>query len=118
MPANGQSETVPAHLSLLAIYNPRLGTTDETLHDQIVFYHSVPKDVRSPSRGDQRCNEVGNQSGQENENEKLRQIGLAQGMVSFAKWVLIFPIFRARFLEMLIPLQELFQWTACGPCAD
>ncbi|KAF7715511.1 Uncharacterized protein PECH_007007 [Penicillium ucsense] len=73
---------VPAHLSYLAIYNPTLGTTDETLEEQIVFYTSVSSDHRhshdvTVERQDSNLPENG-------KNEMLRQIGLAQGMVSFA----------------------------------
>ncbi|KAG0136567.1 hypothetical protein HOY82DRAFT_550301 [Tuber indicum] len=56
----------PATLSSLAIYNPSLGPTDETVHDQIVFYTS------------RRGNAV-------TANDRLRQIGLAQGVVEFAR---------------------------------
>jgi hypothetical protein len=77
-------KAIPAHLSLLAIYNPTLGTTDETLREQIVFYYS--HDVKRNRRKGSASEELG--SGDEkDENEKLRQIGLAQGMVSFARRV-------------------------------
>ena len=74
-------KVVPAQLGFLAIYNPSLGTTDETLVDQIVYYSSQesrrakrkPKGLDAP------------QATKECENEKLRHIGLAQGMVEFAK---------------------------------
>lgn len=77
---------VPAQLAFLAIYNPSLGKTDETFRDQLVFYYS--RAVRDRRKGNphsdsqdadyerERC---------EDENEKLRQIGLAQGMVGFAR---------------------------------
>ncbi|CCX34972.1 hypothetical protein FPQ18DRAFT_404922 [Pyronema domesticum] len=56
----------PASLSSLAIYNPTLGATDETLPQQLVFHtsalgSSVPL------------------------NSKLRQIGLAQGISEFGR---------------------------------
>ncbi|KAL7274412.1 hypothetical protein RUND412_002687 [Rhizina undulata] len=57
---------IPASLSYLAIYNPALGPTDETVNDQIVFYTSK-------------------KGGSATANEKLRQIGLAQGVVEFAR---------------------------------
>ncbi|KAI9708036.1 MAG: hypothetical protein M1820_004240 [Bogoriella megaspora] len=72
----------PAHLAFLAIYNPELGPTDETFQDQIVFYysHNAHQFHNSKNR------EVQYESAlQEQENEKLRQIGLAQGMVHFAQ---------------------------------
>ncbi|ODH44285.1 hypothetical protein ACO22_00905 [Paracoccidioides brasiliensis] len=82
MPAKEPSSVVPAQLSYLAIYNPSLGPTDETLGDQIVFYYSrkentkVSESTRQGGTGDD--DNVDN-------NERLRQIGLAQGMVNFAK---------------------------------
>ncbi|RPA91252.1 hypothetical protein L873DRAFT_1819732 [Choiromyces venosus 120613-1] len=56
----------PAILSSLAIYNPSLGPTDETVHDQIVFYTSRRRNTITA-------------------NDRLRQIGLAQGVVEFAR---------------------------------
>lgn len=92
---------VPAHLSYLAIYNPTLGPTDETVRDQIVFYYSHKHEVDLQRRAAER-NATGGRNrpdSQQNapttadkrreeeteENEKLRQVGLAQGMVSFVK---------------------------------
>lgn len=74
---------VPANLSFLAIYNPTLSSSDETFEDQVLYYYSKPRD--GPGRG-----RDGNESGdgketKEEKDEKLRQIGLAQGMVSFAE---------------------------------
>lgn len=69
------ASVIPAQLGFLAIYNPSLGTTDETLHEQIVYYTS--KDTRRRSRSKDLC--------KEEQNERLRQIGLAQGMVDFGK---------------------------------
>ncbi|KAH7094434.1 hypothetical protein FB567DRAFT_556055 [Paraphoma chrysanthemicola] len=75
-------KVVPAQLSFLAVYNPSLGTSDETFHEQIVFYYSKAAKVRSRlGHGDTRAAE----ELREQENEKLRQVGLAQGMVGFAK---------------------------------
>jgi len=56
--------TTPASLFSLAIYKPALGPTDETVGDQIVFFTS--REPQTP-------------------NERLRQVGLAQGVVEFAK---------------------------------
>ncbi|KAJ4378543.1 hypothetical protein N0V86_006249 [Didymella sp. IMI 355093] len=73
---------VPAQLSFLAVYNPALGDSDETFHKQIVFYYAKAARARA---------KLGNASTQqdealrEEENEKLRQVGLAQGMVGFAR---------------------------------
>ncbi|KAI2464435.1 hypothetical protein F4781DRAFT_71742 [Annulohypoxylon bovei var. microspora] len=74
---------VPAQLGFLAIYNPSLGTTDETIDDQIVYYASVntqTKKRRHRSRG-----KPTDSISHEERNERLRQIGLAQGMVEFSR---------------------------------
>jgi hypothetical protein len=71
----------PAHLSFLSIYNPALGQSDETLHEQVVYYYasksSKTRPVSSASIEQQQ---------REEKNERLRQIGLAQGMVEFARY--------------------------------
>lgn len=73
---------VPAQLSFLAIYNPSLGSSDDTFHQQIVFYYDRAAKGRSKlSNG----NPQTEQALRDRENEKLRQVGLAQGMVGFAK---------------------------------
>ncbi|KAF9882087.1 hypothetical protein CkaCkLH20_00123 [Colletotrichum karsti] len=74
---------VPAQLGFLAIFNPSLGNTDETLDDQIVYYASVSTQ-RQKRRHRSRSKPTENVS-QEDRNERLRQIGLAQGMVEFSK---------------------------------
>jgi len=75
-------KVVPAQLSFLAVYNPSLGTSDETFDQQIVFYYSkAAKALSKLSHGETRAA----QELREQENEKLRQVGLAQGMVGFAK---------------------------------
>src|ERR1700742_4229059 len=92
---------VPAHLSYLAIYNPSLGPTDETVRDQLVFYYSHKLEAeferqlrerhaasgKEASSSEQEAGNEGVKRKQEEaiENEKLRQVGLAQGMVSFVK---------------------------------
>ena len=86
MPPNEPLSVIPAQLSFLTIFNPSLGRTDETLHEQIVFYSSKQSRTR-PSRSAHRDGDTEDRERLENENEKLRQVGLAQGMVSFAKWV-------------------------------
>lgn len=73
---------VPAQVGFLAIYNPSLGGTDETLDDQIVFYSSL--DSNHKRRRQKRTRPTENLS-QDERNERLRQIGLAQGMVDFSK---------------------------------
>lgn len=75
---------VPAQVGFLAIYNPSLGTTDETLDDQIVYYYSSETRTRRRRR---RRTSTGDppQSSQEERNERLRKIGLAQGIVEFGR---------------------------------
>ena len=72
----------PAQLSFLAIYNPSLGSTDESIHDQIVFYWSHRTRSRRPEKGD---DEERTDGEEHDANDKLRQVGLVQGMVDFAK---------------------------------
>ncbi|KAK5179792.1 hypothetical protein LTR16_010616, partial [Cryomyces antarcticus] len=79
------SKVQPAQLSFLAIYNPSLGPTDETFRDQVVFYYSRAT-VTAKAKRRAEDKEVGRADElHEQENEKLRQIGLAQGMVDFAR---------------------------------
>jgi hypothetical protein len=77
-------KVVPAQLSFLAIYNPSLGRSDDTVQDQIVFYYSKAAKARLKINGD--STEAARDL-RERENEKLRQVGLAQGMVGFAKYI-------------------------------
>jgi type IV secretory pathway VirB10-like protein len=72
---------VPAALSFLAIYNPALGDSDETFHKQIVFYYAKAAKARAKLGND----DAKDEQLREEENEKLRQVGLAQGMVGFAR---------------------------------
>ena len=81
--SNERAGVVPAALSFLAIYNPSLSQADESLHEQIVYYHSESRRDRRKSRQSSSNGEV--EESREDRNEKLRQIGLAQGMVGFAK---------------------------------
>lgn len=85
MPDDDLSSVVPAQLSFLAIYNPSLGPTDETLHNQIVFYSSKSTRLKQ-SKG--LVNDSTYLDDKDGENERLRQVGLAQGMVNFAKYVM------------------------------
>lgn len=83
MTATGLASVVPAQLSFLTIYNPSLGSTDETIRDQIVFYTS--QSTRSQQTEDSVAGNAARQNA-DNENQQLRQIGLAQGMVNFARF--------------------------------
>ncbi|KAI9796555.1 MAG: hypothetical protein M1833_006119 [Piccolia ochrophora] len=73
---------VPARLSFLAIYNPSLGLAENTLPDQIVYYSSHQS--RSRKRRS-KSNYADDDAPPEEKNERLRQIGLAQGMIEFAR---------------------------------
>ncbi|KAH8701471.1 hypothetical protein GQ44DRAFT_693264 [Phaeosphaeriaceae sp. PMI808] len=78
-------KVVPAQLSFLALYNPSLGTSDETFHQQVVFYYSKATKVRDRLSRLSSHDTQAEHDLREQENEKLRQVGLAQGMVAFAK---------------------------------
>ena len=80
--AHLSQRAVPAQLGFLAIYNPSLGTTDETVANQIVYYSTPRLRERSTSRSAQRPDD---DAAREENNEQLRQIGLAQGMVEFGR---------------------------------
>lgn len=82
------SSVVPAQLAFLAIYNPTLGPTDETFADQLVFWYS--RKATEARRAAKTTNDAAGDArrkaaDREEENERLRQIGLAQGMIGFAK---------------------------------
>lgn len=75
---------VPAQLGFLALFNPSLGDTDETIDDQIVYYASVTAQSSSHRRKRARGRPMDGVSHEER-NERLRQIGLAQGMINFSR---------------------------------
>lgn len=77
---------IPAQVGFLAIFNPSLGNTDETLDDQIVYYSSVESQTQKRRRYRRAPSSHPTENvPQDERNERLRQIGLAQGMVSFGK---------------------------------
>ncbi|KAL1893377.1 hypothetical protein Cpir12675_004160 [Ceratocystis pirilliformis] len=76
--------TITAQLGFLAIYNPSLGTSDETLDEQIVYYASR-KLLSKKRRRNRRRGGLADVTSPEERNERLRQIGLAQGMVEFGR---------------------------------
>lgn len=89
--AQWQDRVVPAKLSFLAIYNPTLGPTDETFPDQLVYWYSRAANETRASHKKAAANSKGKARTREHElreeeNERLRQIGLAQGMVDFARY--------------------------------
>jgi hypothetical protein len=85
LPAEQPRRVVPAQLGFLAVYNPSLGTTDETLEDQIVYYSSLDARERPHQRASSKTQEAIHDAIREQKNEQLRQIGLAQGMVEFGR---------------------------------
>lgn len=114
MPESDPGSVVPAQLSFLAIYNPTLGPTDETLEDQIVFYTSrsnrlqdIDESTTEEEVGKTMCHE---------KNERLRQIGLAQGMVSFARWASHPRAHGTRLIGFI--LQQLLGRESTGLCRD
>lgn len=78
----------PASLLYLAIYNPSLSNDDESLQDQILYFYSQ-NDQSRKSRG--LAVEAEAEQSREELNERLRHIGLAQGMVEFAKCFFLVP---------------------------
>ncbi|KAF2965525.1 hypothetical protein GQX73_g8045 [Xylaria multiplex] len=80
---SNQTAVIPAQLGFLAIFNPSLGATDETIDDQIVYYASV--NTQSQKRRHRSRGKPTADISQEERNERLRQIGLAQGMVEFSR---------------------------------
>jgi hypothetical protein len=87
---NHASSVVPAQLAFLAIYNPTLGPTDETFADQLVFWYSrkaaeARRADKEKANNDAAGDARRKAADREEENERLRQIGLAQGMIGFAK---------------------------------
>lgn len=63
-------------LSSLYIYNPSLGQTDATVHEQLVFSHPTHPVVDAHANDTEAAAEL---------DRQLRAIGLAQGIVQFAR---------------------------------
>jgi First Longin domain of INTU, CCZ1 and HPS4 len=78
-------KVTPAQLGFLAIYNPSLGTTDETLEEQIVYYSSPESRGERNRQQDLSDAKAIQDAIREQSHERLRQIGLAQGMVEFGR---------------------------------
>jgi hypothetical protein len=84
-PNESSARAVPAQLDFLAIYNPSLGATDETIGDQIVYYASPGlqhQEKETHTRGKQDAG-ISQEQARDQLNEQLRRVGLAQGMVEF-----------------------------------
>ena len=84
-----RSGIVPAHLSTLAIYNPSLSSANgDDAHQQILYYyHKKERENASTSRkSTSKESRLAQPEVSKDElNERLRQVGLAQGMVQFAR---------------------------------
>lgn len=72
----------PARLGFLAIFNPSLSTKEDDLEDQILYYASVSSGSTKRRRTKGR---PADGIPPEERHERLRQIGLAQGMISFSR---------------------------------
>jgi len=83
--ADASLRVIPAQLSFLAIYNPSLGTTDETVADQIVYYSSPESKSAERTRRLYSSRSQSDDAARDESNLQLRQIGLAQGMVEFGR---------------------------------
>ncbi|KAE8454080.1 hypothetical protein EG329_007858 [Mollisiaceae sp. DMI_Dod_QoI] len=84
-PLDQSRKVIPAQLGFLAIYNPSLGTSDETIENQIVYYSPPEKTRTSRHKLDPDQKAADDAVKREQQNEQLRQIGLAQGMVEFGR---------------------------------
>lgn len=83
--AESSRKAIPAQLGFLAIYNPSLGATDETVADQIVYYTSPEHQERKRRQRKSRDTKAEDAAAHEEKNKQLRRIGLAQGMVEFGR---------------------------------
>lgn len=69
-----------AFLSSLYIYNPSLGQTDNTVHEQLIFHYSSP-----PAAANSSPKPSSPVDASQELHQQLRAIGLAQGIVEFAR---------------------------------
>lgn len=77
-----QDTIVPAHLNYLTIYSPNINLGEADENDQILFkYSAAPNRKLQKGRRDGDTDHVQDVEGQEH----LRRVGLAQGMVNFAR---------------------------------
>ncbi|KAH9900329.1 hypothetical protein F4778DRAFT_741230 [Xylariomycetidae sp. FL2044] len=84
LPASPPPATlVPAQLGFLAIFNPSLSADDDALDQHIVYYASVT--TQSHKRRHRSPENPVDSLDPDERNERLRQIGLAQGMVDFSR---------------------------------
>ena len=77
-------KAIPAQLSALALYNPSLASSEHTFDQQVVFWYSRAERNRRKESRDVSNSDLAKQL-QEEENVRLKLVGLAQGMVNFAQ---------------------------------
>ncbi|KAH7125119.1 hypothetical protein B0J11DRAFT_527597 [Dendryphion nanum] len=86
MSATEVPRVLPAQLSFLAIYNPSLSSSDEDVHKQIVFYYSRRSKTRRKAQAkSHRTRDNTEEPHDPEKDEQLLQVGLAQGIVGFAR---------------------------------
>ena len=71
-----------AFLSSFYIYNPSLGQTDNTVHEQLIFHYTPPLPTTNASP---KPAPVDSTTASQELDKQLRAIGLAQGIVQFAR---------------------------------
>lgn len=90
MSQDGRYDIVPAHLGFLSIYSPDLAEDS-----QLVFHYSRPLNQRrrrgKKTADTQDLHEQRESERRQDEHRRMRQIGLAQGMVNFARYVVSIP---------------------------
>jgi len=77
----------PACLDFLTIFNPAFGIDEASQRDQILFYYSAAGE----SVEEERITVLDQDDLQEKQNERLRQVGLAQGLIAFARYIYHLP---------------------------
>jgi hypothetical protein len=85
--ASSAGKVLPAQLAFLTIYNPAFVDSDETEYEQIFFHYSSDQSVRKHEDRPDAHNKGSTKADEDVKNEQLRQVGLARGMVDFAKYV-------------------------------
>jgi hypothetical protein len=74
-----------AFLSSFYIYNPSLGKTDITVADQLIFHYSPPSTTHKTASPKPAPADSSTAAAGQDLDKQLRAIGLAQGIVEFAR---------------------------------
>jgi|SRR5271170_1089699 len=74
-----------AFLSSFYIYNPSLGKTDNTVADQLIFHYSAPPTTHKTASPKPPPEDSSTAAAGQDLDKQLRAIGLAQGIVEFAR---------------------------------